>query len=359
MVKIDILEELSAKRPIIDKIIQRYIPRKYDAKSVEFVFGKPRYAYDVDAATKAIAEPMWDLMDRGGKRWRPALFLLVCEALGGDPEKVFDFVLVPEIVHNGSLIVDDIEDSSDYRRGKPCTYKIFGVDIAVNSGNAMYYLPLISFLKNGNKFDSKTMLRAYEIYSEEMIKIHLGQGMDIYWHKGNADNVTEEQYLQMCAYKTGTLARMSARLAALFAGASEEMIEAVGKFAESIGVAFQIQDDILNLTATSGKAQFTEEYIGSDMTEGKRSLMVIRTLQKASEEDRKRLIEILNMHTKDKKIINEAIDIIKKHSSVEYAKEFARKMMRETWAEVDKLLPPSEAKDKLAAFTEFLVEREI
>ncbi|NIV44480.1 MAG: polyprenyl synthetase family protein, partial [Gammaproteobacteria bacterium] len=97
---------------------------------------------------QAIAQPMWDFLERGGKRWRPALFLLVIEALGEDSEKFLDFAIIPEVIHNGTIMVDDVEDDSTFRRGKPCTHRIFGIDIAVNTGNAMYFLPLLTLIKN-------------------------------------------------------------------------------------------------------------------------------------------------------------------------------------------------------------------
>jgi len=350
--KINILKELEEKKPLINKMIEKYIPREYDEKSLEFTLGKPRYKYNVEAATEAIAKPTWDFLDRGGKRWRPALFLLVVEALGGDLKKVEDFVVIPELVHNGTLFIDDIEDRSEMRRGKPCMHLIYGEDVAINCGNALYFIPLISVIKNKDKFDPETIMGLYEIYIQEMTNLSFGQAMDIAWHNGmaNADNLSEEEYLQMCAYKTGTLARMAAKMAALLSGASKEDIEKLGRFAETIGVAFQIKDDIMNIEGGLGK-----EY-GDDIKEGKRSLMVIHTLQVASEEDKKRLLEILDMHTNDKKLVDEAISIMKKYNSIEYAKKLANKLMRETWEEIDKILPESEAKKKLKAFVEYLVE---
>ena len=103
----------------------------------------------------------------------------------------------------------------------------------------------------------------------------------------------------MCAYKTGTLARMAAKMAAVLSGANKPLVEKLGHFAESIGVAFQMQDDILDLTGQ----EFAKKKggVGQDITEGKRSLMVIYTLKKANSTDKKRLIEILNMHTSDQK----------------------------------------------------------
>lgn len=356
-----ITKELESKKPELDEIIKKYVPEEFDEKHLDYLLGKPRYNYHKTAVTKAIAEPTWEFLKRGGKRWRPALFLMLTEALGGDPEKVKDFVLVPELVHNGTLFIDDIEDGSETRRGQPASHLIYGVDISLNCGNSLYFIPLKVFMDSRGKFPDETLLKAYEIYSQEMINISFGQAMDIYWHKhpDNAKGVTESHYLQMCAYKTGTLARMSAKLAALLSGAREDTIEKVGRFAETIGVAFQIQDDILNLTATSNKGQFTKEYIGSDITEGKRTLMEIHTLNNASPEDKKRLEEILAKHTKDKQEIQEAINIMKKYGSIEYARQKAKQLMQESWKEVDKILPPSEAKEKLAAFAEYLIKRDV
>ncbi|MDI6806505.1 MAG: polyprenyl synthetase family protein [Candidatus Aenigmarchaeota archaeon] len=357
----DIEKLLVGKAKLIDALIEKYIPRKYDKKSLIFTCGEPRYEYNTQAVQKSIAEPIWELLDRGGKRWRPVLFLLVYEALGGDPKKVMDFAIIPEVTHEGTLVIDDIEDNSELRRGKPCIHKIFGTDVAINVGNTMYYLPLLVLLKNRDNFQKEILLKLYEIYSQEMINLGFGQGTDIAWHRGlaNADNIKEGEYLQMCAYKTGVLARMAAKMAAVLADATDDQVEVIGKFAEAIGIAFQIQDDILNLTATSDKAQFVKEYIGSDITEGKRTLMIIHTLIKANKRNRKRLLEILSMHTTDQKLKEEAIGIIKKYGSVEYAKEFARKLVKSAWNKVDELFPSSDAKEKLRAFANYLIERKI
>lgn len=120
-------------------------------------------------------------------------------------------------------------------------------------------------------------------------------------------------------------------------------------------MAFQIQDDILDIVPSElakGKGG-----VGKDISEGKRTLMVIHAIQKANPQDKKRLIEILNMHTKEQKLRNEAIAILKKYDAIKYAIEFEKKMIRNVWNEVDKILKPSEAKEKLRAFANFLVER--
>ncbi|VVB59195.1 Short chain isoprenyl diphosphate synthase [uncultured archaeon] len=360
--KINIEAVLAEKKHLIDKKIEKYIPRKIDEKYLESLIGRPFYEYSTDAVQKAITDPIWDLLDRGGKRWRPALFLLITEALGGDLEKVSDFIIIPEVVHNGTLMADDVEDSSALRRGKPCTHILFGADVAINAAEAMYFIPTVVLRKSRGLFDDKTLLRAYEIFCEDMTNLTVGgQCVDIYWHRGlgNGENITESKYLQMCCGKTGSLARMSARLAAALSGANGKQEYALGRFAESIGVAFQIQDDILNLIAESGKGQFVKDYIGSDITEGKRTLMVIHTLKNASKIEKARLLEILNMHTSDKKLIKEAIDMLRKYNSMEYAKSKARELVKNAWNEVEPLLSESRAKEMLRSFADYLIERQI
>jgi geranylgeranyl pyrophosphate synthase len=348
---------LEEKAPLIDKVIEKYIPRGFSKDSVLFKVNPPMYSYNLEPLNKAIAEPIWDMLDRGGKRWRPALFLLICEALGRDSDYCLDFSIIPEVIHNGTLVIDDIEDSSKLRRGKPCTYKIFQTDIAVNAGNAMYYLPLLPLMTQKAKLTLEMQRDIYEVYVQEMINLSMGQAMDIAWHKGiaNADELGEEDYLQMCAYKTGTLARMAAKIAAVLSGANKPLVEKLGRFAESIGVAFQMQDDLLDITGV----EFAKKKggVGQDITEGKRSLMVIYTLKKANSADKKRLIEILNMHTSDQALRDEAIVLMQKYNAVEHVKRTAERIVEESWSEAEKLLPTPQAKEKLKEFAEFLIKR--
>jgi len=350
---------LEETAPLIDKAIEKYIPRKFTESAVLFKVNPPRHSYNVETLNKAIAEPIWEFLDRGGKRWRPALFLLICEALGKNAKEYLDFAIIPEVVHNGTLMIDDIEDTSELRRGKPCTYRLYGLDIAVNAGNTMYYLPLLPLMEKKAELKPEKLRDLYEVYVQEMINLSMGQAMDIAWHRGiaNADNLSEEDYLQMCAYKTGTLARMAAKLAAVLAGANKDLVGKLGRYAESIGVAFQMQDDVLDLTGQ----EFAQKKggFGQDITEGKRTLMVIYTLKKANAADRKRLVQILNMHTSEQALRDEAIAIMQKYKAIEHVKRTATRIVEESWKEAEKLLQASEAKEKLKAFAEFLIKRNI
>jgi geranylgeranyl pyrophosphate synthase len=219
-------------------------------------------------------------------------------------------------------------------------------------------MPLLALIKNKDKLSIEKVSKIYEIYVEEMIKISFGQAIDIVWHRGLAkyDKILEEKYLQMCIYKTGTLARMAGKIAATLADGNNDQIDKIGRFAESIGLAFQIQDDVLDLVGEEFSKQ--KGGFGKDITEGKITLMVIHTLKKAESVDKKRLTEIISMHTTDQKLRNEAIKIITKYGSIEYAKEFAKSIVNESWQEVNKILPPSEAKENLRAFANYLIERQ-
>jgi geranylgeranyl pyrophosphate synthase len=356
---LDVERFLKEKAVLINEVIQKYIPRKFSEKATVFELNPPHYAYNLEALNNAVSKPIWELLDRGGKRWRPSLFLLICEALGKNSDDFADYAIIPEIVHNGTLMIDDIEDESEFRRGKLCTYRIFGLDIATNAGNAMYYLPLLPLIKNKEKIASGKLCRIYEIYVQEMISLSLGQAMDIAWHRGlaNANEIDEKNYLQMCAYKTGTLARMAAKIAAVLADANPELVEKFGRFAESVGVAFQMQDDVLDLTSKDFAKK--KGGLGQDITEGKRTLIVIHALKTSEPEDKERLIEILNMHTADQKLRDEAVAIMQKYGSIVYVKRFAGRMVDESWRELEKLLPASEAKEKLNSFARYLIEREI
>lgn len=354
----DIKEFLDVTGKRVDMKIEEYIPRRYSKDALVFRLDPPRYEPDLEALSKAVAAPIWEFLDRGGKRWRPALFLLVLEALGGDPEKYFDFAVIPEVIHDGTLIADDIEDASQLRRGKPCSHKIFGLDIAVNVSDALFFLPMLVLLRNKDLIPPERANKIYEIFVQEMTSLSFGQAIDIAWHKDLVSHeVTEEQYLQMCMYKTGTLARMAAKMGAVLAGAGDDDVEKMGRFAESIGVSFQIWDDVLDVVG----AEFAKGKggLGMDITEGKRSLMVIHALRRADPSDKKRLISILDAHTADEDLRREAIGILIKYGSAEYAKRVAEKLKSEAIKEADEIIPPSKAKDRLIALASYLIERSI
>lgn len=352
----NVLKLLAKKKPLVEREIEKVLPRKASEKWLCRVVGRADYSYDTATISNEFNKPVWEFLDRGGKRWRPILMLSACKAVGGTEKNALPFTPMPELIHEGTIIVDDIEDNAEIRRGKKAMHLLTGIDTAINNGNALYFLPLVLLYRNTKKLSEKKRLQIYDLYGEEMLRLSLGQAMDIHWHKGKKSDVKEEDYLQMCTYKTGVLARLSAKLGGILGNGTKKQINALGKFAESLGVGFQIQDDILNIAPASGK---WGKEIGEDISEGKRTLLVLHALKKLNKRDSRELLRILNAHTKNKAKIKRAISLIKKAGSINYAREKAKKIVSESWKRLEGMLPENEGKKELKAFAQFMVEREI
>ncbi len=350
-----LLNDLKRNRELVDRLIEELFPRTIDHGYLEWLLGEAKYRYDPDTINETVFKPMWDLLDRGGKRWRPWLFLTLAKCFNVKVKGYEYLATAIELIHNGSLIADDIEDGAEVRRGDKAIHIKFGEDVAINLSSAMYFMPMRALSKvELNKDTYKRLLNAY---LDDMIRIHFGQATDIGWHRGVKDPelITEEEYMQMCANKTGVLARLAAKFAAILANLSDEEVDRIASFAENIGVAFQIQDDILNITEAEGLGK----ELGEDITEGKITLMVIHTLKKATPGDRRRLKEILSMKTRDRKLIAEAIEIMRRYGAIEYAKARAREIVEKSWKEVEPLLPEGECKELLKEFAYFLINRRV
>jgi len=270
-------------------------------------------------------------------------------------EETHSYICNGIVVHN-TLMNDDVEDDSAARRGKPCTHKIFGIDTAVNTGTIMYFWPMAKIMNDDFKLGDKKRLAIYDLFVREMIRVSSGQAWDIAWHHGGF-TPNEKQYLNMCLGKTGVLTRFACQLGSIVGGASKKQYDALGEFGQIVGVGFQIQDDILELTEKDFKAG--KGSIGGDIHEGKRTLIVIRTLEVATEVDKKRLVEILDKHTTDEVEIQEALNIINKYDGIDYSRKVAEKMVVNAWKKADKVLKESNSKIMLKKFAEYLVNRKI
>ena len=353
----EITENIEAKKEDIENSIYEIIPKNITEEYFDKYINNGFYKYDKDALDKGIFLPIRDLLERGGKRWRPYMLLLLLECFGLNEEEIkkhIDFSSIVEIVHNGTLLVDDIEDRAEMRRGKSCVHKIYGEDVAINAGNAMYFLPL-KIVRSSNVSNEKK-IRLYEAYEDEMNNLSFGQAMDIVWHKNNSIP-SQEEYLQMCLCKTGALSSMSARFACILSGKSKKEEMLFAKAIGHLGVGFQIQDDILDI-ALKDRGDFGKSY-GNDITEGKKTLMVIYTCSIADKEDKEELISILNEHTRDKAKIDKAIEILNKYNSVEYSAKIARKIAESSWKDIENQIDEKKAKQELKDFFDYLINRKI
>jgi len=349
---------LAEWRPVVDEALAGILPRELDGAYLSEFFGEPTYRYDAEAVQRALADPIWDLLDRGGKRWRAVLFLLFVEAFGEDPEAYLEYACIPEIIHNGTIIVDDVEDGARLRRGEPALHRVYGTDVALNAGNAMYFVPLKIVGRNPGDLDASTRLRVYEMLMEELNRTHLGQGMDIVWHNRRAVETTEAEYLEMCACKTGCLGRIVARLAALVTG-NEGDEPHVARYAESMSVAFQIADDVLDVEHAAEHGGDFGKDVGNDVREGKKTLMVIRAVRAADAETVARLEGILAAEENTDEEVREVVEILRSTGAVESARETARELAAEARDHLDRAELDPEGAEQLAEFTRFVVDREV
>ncbi|MDR0412022.1 MAG: polyprenyl synthetase family protein [Treponema sp.] len=248
----------------IESALDAILPPKLDIEWVNRVFPGVGVSPELCATLTA---PGQDLLARRGKRWRPLLMMLVCKALGGD-DKTLPLVPLVEISHNASLIHDDIEDNSMERRGQPSIHVRYGVDTAINSGSFLYFLPLVCI----NDLEMSFQNKVFRLWAEHLRRLHLGQALDIAWHRDETVMPSFEEYILMCGLKTGSLSRLAAMFGVFAAEppASREIAEILGSVSEKLGVGFQILDDVKNLMGDIAGKQY-----GDDIVEGKKSLPVL------------------------------------------------------------------------------------
>ncbi len=333
----------------IESEIQYILPDKANTPWFEEVCGAQ--GVDVDLSIlDTFCEPARDLIRRGGKRWRPLLMVLTAEALGGEEAAELAYPLTPvvELPHNGSLIVDDIEDRSDMRRGAPAVHMTFGIDISINAGNLIYFLPTACI--DRSSLSEKLQLQVYRIYSTYLRRVHFGQGFDIAWHRDLSYVPDHDSYQLMCMLKTGCLAGMAAEIGAVVADAEEQVVGSLGRAAQRLGVAFQVMDDVVNLeTGNPGKMR------GDDIVEGKKSLPMILALERSGKH-REELEYLLGRVRSEYRrsadvqpLIERVISRITSLGALEEARNRAEALYEAVYDEYDRLLPSGSAREELLA----------
>lgn len=274
------------------------------------------------------------LVMAGGKRIRPYLSVLTF-LLKKDISQI-DEVIQPaisvELIHNYSLIHDDIMDNDDERRGKPTVHKIYGIPIAILAGDLLNTMAFNVISKVENPEKSKELLK---IVSEGSIKVCEGQTEDMEFEKMNNEEIpTEEQYYSMIGKKTGALIETAISIGAIMGDFTEEERKAINEYAKRIGLTFQIQDDVLDLI---GDKNTIGKPVGSDIIGGKKTIIILHALKTLSENKKQRLLEILGNDNANEEDVKEAIEILA--PSIENAKNIMKKAT-------------SEAKDYLKIFDE-------
>lgn len=210
-----------------------------------------------------------------GKRIRPLMLLLTTAAAGGDWKLALPAAAAVELVHNFSLIHDDIQDNSPLRRGRETVWKIWGVPQGINAGDSMFALAHIALEPLAQYLPLEIAVEAHGILPRACLSLTQGQYLDLAYE--DRDNLSVDDYWPMIGGKTASLLATCTELGALVAGAGKELRKTYREFGEYIGLAFQVQDDILGIW---GDAALTGKSAQSDLTSGKKSLPVLFALEK-------------------------------------------------------------------------------
>ncbi len=210
-----------------------------------------------------------------GKRIRPLLVLLTTAACGGDWQHSLPAAASLELIHNFSLVHDDIQDYSDLRRGRPTVWKKWEMPQAINVGDMLFILAQLALVEAKSHFSSETILQAGEIIHNACLALSSGQFLDISYEKRT--DLTVEDYWPMISGKTAALLSACTQVGALLGGADESAQEAYHSFGHYLGLAFQVQDDYLGIW---GDSALTGKSTESDLVAGKKSLPVLFGLGK-------------------------------------------------------------------------------
>jgi len=263
---------------------------------------------------------------RSGKALRPALCLAICSALGGSEQRAIRSAVAVELFHNAFLVHDDIQDQSESRRGGPTLHTEHGIAIAVNVGNASNLLALQRLMENRKILGPDSSWRVFEETTLMMRQSLEGQAVEIAWIRDNTCDLTPRDYLQMCLKKSSWYSFIyPLSVGALIAQGSLADLQPLRRFGWYAGAAFQIQDDILNLTGDFGT--YGKE-IGGDLWEGKRTLMLIDLLNRCPPDDRSRVEAFLAKSRAERGAdeVRYVYELMLEHRSVEFARGAARQL---------------------------------
>ncbi len=214
---------------------------------------------------------------RAGKRLRPVFCLLSCEACGGEWEQALPAAAAVELLHNFSLIHDDIEDNDRTRRGRPTLWALWGVSQALNAGDALYALSHIALLRLSDRgVPEGTVVAALRVFSQACLRLTEGQFLDLSFEA--REQVSTGAYLRMVEGKTAALLAAACELGALVAGSPPGQRERLRDFGHNLGLAFQVQDDLLGIW---GDPEVTGKPVGSDLLRRKKTLPILHGLQRS------------------------------------------------------------------------------
>jgi geranylgeranyl diphosphate synthase type II len=294
-------------------------------------------------------DPVKYILSIGGKRLRPVLALMACNLYS---DKI-DEAVIPatglEVFHNFTLVHDDIMDNATVRRNVPTVHSKWNINQAVLSGDVMAFIANECFLQTPSRY----LIKVFRVFNKAAIEVCVGQQLDIDFEK--AAIVSIEEYLRMIELKTAALLAASAKIGAIMGGADDKESELMYEFGRNLGMAFQIQDDLLDIY---GDIKVFGKIMGGDIISNKKTFMLVKALEIASIEQARQIHELFSLKdidpdTKVKKVVNiyDQLDI--KNISESLANDY----INSAFGLIEKLDAPKERKMELSGITNSLIGR--
>jgi len=340
----DLIEQLEVNKRAVDRFILDFLPKSSGVGEVQLL-------YDM----------MRDYPSRPGKGLRSSLCRYTCEAFGGEGEKVIRTAAAIEVFQSWILIHDDIEDNSEMRRGKPALHREYGIPLAINAGDALHGKMWDVLFGNREVLGEAKTLEVIGEFLEMINETTEGQHIELSWVEGGRWDLREEDYYYMVTRKTARYTCISpCRLGGIVADVGRAKLDELIPFGSDLGVAFQIQDDILNLKGEEKK--YGKEH-GGDIMEGKRTLMLIRLINVSTPEDRDRVVTIMSRRRGERthEDVEEVLRLMDKYRVIEYAKAKAEGYANRAKRAFTKMfadIPQNEAKTRLEELIDFMIHRE-
>jgi geranylgeranyl diphosphate synthase type I len=290
---------------------------------------------------------------KGGKRIRPLFTILASQAAGGQPEKALPAAAAVELIHNFSLIHDDIQDRSETRRGRATVWSLWGEAQAINAGDAMFslaHLALHRLMQHG--LPANRVAAALRILGRTSLALCYGQHMDLDFE--SRLDVDTGAYLRMIRGKTAALLGCAGQLGALVASPDSDVSERYRQVGESLGLAFQIQDDVLGIW---GDSRLTGKPVADDIRRRKKSLPVLYVLGRPNDPHAARLRDLYTQDTLSEQEVAEAVGILDACQARTYAEELACQHLDSALSELETANPETEAGEALKEMAHFFIKR--
>jgi geranylgeranyl diphosphate synthase type II len=294
------------------------------------------------------------VLNAGGKRVRSTLLLLACEAVGGKAASAIDAAAAVEILHNFTLVHDDVMDNAQSRRGRPTVHVRWDLNNAILAGDILVGFAYESLLRT----DTPAIRSALTAFTVGLLEVCRGQAQDL--ELGRETNVTLGRYFRMIEKKTGSLIALATELGGIIGGGTPRQVRALRRFGILLGRAFQLQDDLLDIVADE---QDLGKKVGGDIIEGKKTYLFITAYKRANNRDRRLLLRAIrpaHSGSLNRRLQQRQVSLVtalyRKYGVLEAAGERVRKDTADAIAGLS-ALPPSPARERLQWFSEMLVRR--